>query len=122
MTLNPPGNWISTENVYDPDLPNVAVVFFDALAPLELNVTTGAPQLGADVIDQVYVKVDSPATSALNLNREFVQVVLPVDSPTGLAAAAVVTVGVSRSSSCVMYKLCGETAEPKSTKSPGTFA
>ena len=75
-------------NEYVPAAVNVAVVLLAAFVSLALNVGTGAPA-GCDRAAQVYVKLDSPPSSAPStLRLTDVPVTVLED-----AAAAVATVG-----------------------------
>ena len=88
VTDSPPASLIVTRNVYAPNWPNVAVLFFAALVPLALKVGLGAPP-GLAVVDHVYVKPLSPASSDPRAARA---VLVPVTGD-GDALAAAARVG-----------------------------
>src|SRR5207249_11535053 len=88
VTVTPSWSATVTWKVKVPNCVNVAVLLFAALVPLAPNVTP----LGPAVTAQVYVRCDSPPSSAPRTLRS---VVVPVVTGLGDAAAAVATVGAS---------------------------
>jgi hypothetical protein len=85
---SPPASVIVTRKLYVPAFVNRAVVNFAALLLLAEKFTAAG---GVPVVDQAYVRFDSPASSAPNTESA-------VDVPVtglGVAAAAVATVGAA---------------------------
>src|SRR5439155_20499277 len=84
VTVSPSWSAAVAWKVYVPACVNVAVLLFAALVPLALNVTP----LGPAVTAQVYVRCDSPPSSAPRTLRF---VVVPVATGFGDPAAATAT-------------------------------
>ena len=53
VTLNPPGYWIVTRNVYTPALENVTVVLFPAFVPFAVENVGAVAPAGTVVANQV---------------------------------------------------------------------
>src|SRR5262245_34409361 len=86
VVVSPPASRIVTRKLYAPALVNVATVFFAALVPLTEKVTGAG---GESVRLHVYVRFDSPASSAPSTDSAVASLLTGF----GVPVAAVATVG-----------------------------